>query len=1519
MNTIIKAILRFFKYSKLSFTGLFMLVFFSSTIYTTLNNTTTNLNKSYQKISDEGNLHDFVINENFKYGNGSYSLEIPKNPNDVNSQPIDGTVKISSITQKTKNSYNVTFELDTLKILDENSEFLWTDAYYKIYDEYSKEPNNYSLFKTFLSFESEILVKQTTTNTIDINNWYLDNDFINESFNIVEEKKIELQKYVTSEFKKIYIKDLKNTFDVDVRDFNSINITNTKQGIFFKMIESSTSNSIDKLVITDGNNLTNDIDHFEKFNKLETFNQEEKDKYFRELVEYLYKAKWSSGHSDHNNFIDLYNKVSSDSTYNPYTNKDINGIVSNSKIKKQSSIFKSIIDTNGVYSNGFSIKFSFLSSGVIPVIGVLEEYSSYEIVISNEYLSKLKKEPININLWNDHKKDSQESFELWFKSLPDKNKISIDNQEFIILGTGISPDFMYPVLSFENVVPNSDKEQLVYVNGFGYSKMLDAFRGNNQENFIVGKFVNVSAHNKKRIIEQINEFNTKYMAWPTNIPSTYFYDDISNTITPTALRMQFIPNTILAMKTVSIFLTTITVVLSIFISIVVIQRFIQINRNNLGIMQANGYKKWEITLGVCALISIPVGIASIIGYGIGVGVQQNVIDLLGNFWTLPTTIEPFSFIILLPLFLVAVVGFMLVTVIFSFWSLRGETSEFMKDDSKYKSTKLAEKIKKPFSKFSIMTRFRAAIAFSSIWRIVLLSIMSAGLMMSLTFSFNAIGAFDNSSKKTFEPRKYSYAIDLLTPTLQGGQFYAIPSQFQGITFDRNKYFNNSKEDFIGVDSYNDKWVSSKIENTNYYGKYLDNTKKEYNPIFYYFIKIFGNSQIVSQEDSNKQNTELFYLKNKTSYKPYINAELGVGSLSTNPWFLAEQLMPPNNANYVNQTYKDIFSKATELNNSNVNDKNNHLINLGIISKTSDASNEVVDGKTYERKTYYEYIKNFSKVYAVQKQYTNSKPSISGVAENSIVLITQEEANNNSLLFLNKTDSNEFYDYYFEFDNKKITQAILGIRMSFNVNFLCLLFWIYSNENLYDYAYGINYNKVVIDSNESRSDSAYSYLEFNIETINGDKKNISDNFVANGLLGNQNHPETRFEIKNIDNEEIAPKLWNYEIKIEENANVYPMIVNAYAEEKYSLNIGDKISVRVKNSTDRYSRLHFGIDYPIATFKIIDISTTYQGPEFYISQYDANEILGLTINNIKPKVPTSKEELKSKVSWDKVEYDWGNSYQLKTSQEVATINFDRNNFDPKRSGFNGIFSLSSSELKEVTSGMSLYSPTGIYPATDRIDTNTLIINKLLSSPDNMKKFIETLGFFDLVSKDSNGNFDWNATASSAKIKSIIDSVSAVFGNSSSFAIITNVESKDSTINVINTISSTATKIQNIVLSIIIIISITIVIIISSIIINDSIKLAAILKCLGLADRNNALSFLSVYFPVFILGLIISIPFSILLSILYVKVIMIYSGILLVIKPIWWHFVLSALGVIMVFGISYRVAWSNLTKMNLSESIK
>jgi putative ABC transport system permease protein len=123
--------------------------------------------------------------------------------------------------------------------------------------------------------------------------------------------------------------------------------------------------------------------------------------------------------------------------------------------------------------------------------------------------------------------------------------------------------------------------------------------------------------------------------------------------------------------------------------------------------------------------------------------------------------------------------FLIVSIIATFVLLREKTVDLMKNGGEFKGNFIARHIKEPFRSFSIMTKFRLSAAFSSIWKLFILAVMVAMSMSTLIFSINMIGKFEYAESKTFASRNYSYAIDLYSPTSQGGQYVPVDADVLG--------------------------------------------------------------------------------------------------------------------------------------------------------------------------------------------------------------------------------------------------------------------------------------------------------------------------------------------------------------------------------------------------------------------------------------------------------------------------------------------------------------------------------------------------------------------------------------------------------------------------------------------------------------------------------------------------------------------------------------------------------------------
>ncbi|MEG1010107.1 MAG: FtsX-like permease family protein [Clostridia bacterium] len=162
-----------------------------------------------------------------------------------------------------------------------------------------------------------------------------------------------------------------------------------------------------------------------------------------------------------------------------------------------------------------------------------------------------------------------------------------------------------------------------------------------------------------------------------------------------------------------------------------------------------------------------------------------------------------------------------------------------------------------------------------------------------------------------------------------------------------------------------------------------------------------------------------------------------------------------------------------------------------------------------------------------------------------------------------------------------------------------------------------------------------------------------------------------------------------------------------------------------------------------------------------------------------------------------------------------------------------------------------------------------------------------------------------AEASNATQFLDKIVERYGSSSVYAVLNNVIDRDSSKSVFDTLAYTISSIQISVMITIIIVTLIIVALISTMIVFDSIKLASFLKCLGLNDKDNALSFLMIYGPVFFIGLIIAVPLIYLVNYLYVETIFQQASILLVVNLSFLNVLVPIFSILIVFFVSYLLA--------------
>ncbi|MBR2652593.1 hypothetical protein IKD56_04620, partial [bacterium] len=252
----------------------------------------------------------------------------------------------------------------------------------------------------------------------------------------------------------------------------------------------------------------------------------------------------------------------------------------------------------------------------IPATGYFEDPYGLLAVVSNDYVEANKKKIYSFtqfrndisNVVNTSQTDGLDllpnkvsdfpdikstlDINNWLDNLSDDYKIYVNNIPYLIVGSGITPDFMYPIISFENTIPNPRKEAILYANQSGYYRAETSFLSSPHESFLLAKYNGDLS--KTAILNEINMLAKKSMSWPSNVTPAYWYNDLNNQLSPSSLRITFISTVISTFVGIVVALTIFVVILIVFAMLLFVKKFINSNKTNIAIIISNGVNKNKI-------------------------------------------------------------------------------------------------------------------------------------------------------------------------------------------------------------------------------------------------------------------------------------------------------------------------------------------------------------------------------------------------------------------------------------------------------------------------------------------------------------------------------------------------------------------------------------------------------------------------------------------------------------------------------------------------------------------------------------------------------------------------------------------------------------------------------------------------------------------------------------------------------------------------------------------------------------
>ena len=1076
------------------------------------------------------------------------------------------------------------------------------------------------------------------------------------------------------------------------------------------------------------------------------------------------------------------------------------------------------------------------------------------------------------------KEEPYPDFVTWVNSLDNRYKVIVNSQPYIIVGSGLSPDMMYPVVDANQPLINSKNSGVLYMNNAGFER---ANYGSSVSPTLYYS-VKIDAYSEPNAFAQVQNYTIEKYGRNT----VYYLDDASQPNYVIYLRANFLNNLQKMIFIITLIIGVIIGLLSLFFISTLLRSIIKQSKITFGVGLANGISKAELALSFFPLALIPAAFCGVIGYLVAYFLMMPMNGIYNNYWTVQIphlNVEWWLFLVI-PIIVFVILYVLNIFVVF--WTLRHNTQSLLNSSAEFRMNWFIVSTKWITMKLSALSSFRWTFMMGNFTRFLILTFIVFCFSSLLSIVVGSLNEFKTALSYTNRNKEYNYSFDLYSPTIAGGYYSAMPYDQIGIT-QMGQYNNYST---WGVDDGNYMTPNDPKNTYAYSGAEYANALQYPYSANKYYTSLFMPSTKVATE----MNNSIQFFNNKTFTKMDLDINLDIAGASINPWDIAKQIMPKS----IISLADTFLQKSIQLNYDfyywlqTQNDKNTKLE----YEKTSKIGSKPI--------LYTSYLPN-----------VNEQPfTIDGSNLTNDINDLKEQS---KWIFSRQKDPLTG-EYYWRLNQDvavngaptymlKPKTAQLMVQILTNNKNPLFNYWykhVYTNDpesSVPNYGYKIATGVVSLEPN----DETYTYLKSQITQVNN--LTLSHNSketqpIEAKILGIK--PNSKYVVLYDSNNQDLKPLLNQNFVSEDNEIIYPLIINQVVKKQYGLKQGDILKVSTSNTYDRYNLININENPDqVSLFKIVGITTSKSEEQFYTSQSIANNILG---------------------------------YQdFSTKQTPENWNGP---FAPGRGyiPFNGYFSNQKIPESMINYG-GLYSPSGL--STTKGAWNTQIsesisggemgyllrqtyqqvnaasrVNYMVDRNDN-NKVVE-------IAKDKQNPFaDPSITwyPGYGDVGKMIRHVVDVYG--STMPIVTQLQYVDSPL--INdvmgtTIDSTFLNIEIVVIVSLIPTLLIIIILLALMIVVEARRLISLLKVLGYTDLSNAFSFMFVYVVVLFLGVLLSVPFTFgVLSLIQSIVFTTFKIIISPMAPVWIYFVaFEAVG--SIFACLFLYVWMQMKKINLPQAI-
>ncbi|MDE7112185.1 MAG: ABC transporter permease, partial [Malacoplasma sp.] len=741
----------------------------------------------------------------------------------------------------------------------------------------------------------------------------------------------------------------------DYKSFSSYLIS--KKGGNYGM--SNQDGNIDKVILTSGSNIRSSYQFFgEKYNYLansgkdedisnaltattkvggtsqpklgDRYSINEKGEYLINLVRYINDCYFSSllSHSDENEIVTAAKNLAKSlvNQFDNYGYFNVNDYyhlfcLINPAVYYNSPTNQITIDDFGpkdMFSYNdqnlsfyFNVKGGFTPSWYAGQAVLASPYGN-AAVVNIKWLESNNKEVLPVNLWYESLKMSSEEFFNWKKEIDSKYLLTINSIDFLIIGTGISFENSYPIVSPQNMIPNTSIESVVYVDDIGYKSLL---LSNSQA--IQSYYYAINFKNNKADINEFNKVVEKYMK------KAYSSFDVSDSNNLLTARISY-PNIIQKyIELATTILVIVLVIIGVYLAYLLIKIYIEKNQVSLAIAKANGLSTFKISVALSAFGFIVSVISGTIAYLLALFSQSLFLNILDNYWFISIIPHNFSIFGLLGGALLIYIAFFFFVLIGVWKTFRSPINELLTKSSELKINKLLYLMKSRKIPLFALTKFRISLTLSKLTRFFLFIILC-----SVGLSIISVGAaipnkFEFSQKETLANKKYDYRYNLQTPSEQSG-LYKIQDYAELGTTDKKNGIYDIYTTSMNISVSNPYTVLLEDEsNSDYMAlRNLDGSIKLFNGE----KKYFSNFLLPSYAGTQQFATDLDFFRNVVVSKWLVDFEISIAGIYINAWSYVSQSFPGDLISKINALSNNFVSSILDVPElKKINDEKNFII------------------------------------------------------------------------------------------------------------------------------------------------------------------------------------------------------------------------------------------------------------------------------------------------------------------------------------------------------------------------------------------------------------------------------------------------------------------------------------------------------------------------------------------------------------------------------------------------------------------